>query len=86
MAIHEADSRAHGGSVGVRDQGLRESALARSWQIVAYSEITLPRLATAYAFGLAKNQPSSMAPSVRLGRVCTFSKSMEAVTARRPTS
>jgi death-on-curing protein len=56
MAIHEAQLAAHGGSVGVRDQGLLESALARPQQIFAYSEDpTLPRLATAYAFGLAKN-------------------------------
>jgi death-on-curing protein len=56
MAIHEAQLAEHGGGVGVRDQGLLESALARQQQVHAYSENpTLARLATAYAFGLAKN-------------------------------
>jgi len=56
MAIHEAQLAEHGGSVGVRDQGLLESALARPQQIYAYTDApTLSRLASGYAFGLAKN-------------------------------
>ena len=56
MAIHEAQLAQHGGGVGVRDQGLLESALARPRQIHAYTENPpLVRLAAAYAFGLAKN-------------------------------
>lgn len=56
MAIHEAQLAEHGGSAGVRDQGLLESALARPQQIHAYiDDATLPRMAAAYAFGLAKN-------------------------------
>jgi death-on-curing protein len=56
MAIHEAQLAQHGGGVGVRDQGLLESALARPRQIHAYTEgPPLTRLAAAYAFGLAKN-------------------------------
>jgi death-on-curing protein len=56
MAIHEAQLSEHGGAVGVRDQGLLESALARPRQIHAYSEHpTLADLAAAYAIGLAKN-------------------------------
>jgi death-on-curing protein len=56
IAIHEAQLSQHGGSVGIRDQGLLESALSRPQQIHAYTENpSLSRLAAAYAFGLAKN-------------------------------
>jgi death-on-curing protein len=56
MAIHEAQLAEHGGSVGIRDQGLLESALARPRQVYAYSDSpSLCRLASAYAFGIAKN-------------------------------
>lgn len=56
MAIHEAQLAQHGGGVGVRDQCLLESALARPQQIHAYTdEPPIHRFAAAYAFGLAKN-------------------------------
>ncbi len=56
MAIHEAQLAEHGGSAGIRDTGLLESALAHSKQIHAYAENpSLEQLAAAYAFGLAKN-------------------------------
>lgn len=56
MAIHEAQLAEHGGSVGVREQGLLESALARPRQLFTYSDHpTLTNLAAAYAFGIAKN-------------------------------
>jgi death-on-curing protein len=58
MAIHEAQLSEHGGATGVRNQGLLESALARSRQVYAYADNpSLTRLAAAYAFGLAKNHP-----------------------------
>ena len=54
--IHDAQIREHGGSSGVRDDGLLESALARPQQKWAYAEKPdLAILAAAYAFGLAKN-------------------------------
>jgi death on curing protein len=56
MAIHEAQLAEHGGGIGVREQGLLESALARPLQIYAYAEDPdLVTLAAAYAFGIAKN-------------------------------
>lgn len=56
MAIHEAQLAEHGGSTGVRDSGLLESALARPRQIYACVEgPSLERLAAAHAMGLAKN-------------------------------
>jgi death-on-curing protein len=44
-----------GGSPGIRDEGLLESALARPQNLLAYGEPGLFALAAAYAFGLAKN-------------------------------
>jgi death-on-curing protein len=56
QAIHEAQLREHGGSSGVFDEGLIESALARPQNKLAYSERPdLTALAAAYAFALARN-------------------------------
>ena len=55
-AIHQAQVREHGGSLGVRDEGLLESALARPRHKFAYAaKAEWGTLAAAYAFGLAKN-------------------------------
>jgi death-on-curing protein len=54
-AIHEAQLREHGGSSGVRDEGLIDSALNRPRNKFAYGEDDLSGLAAAYAFGIAKN-------------------------------
>ena len=54
-AIHQALLREHGGSAGVRDEGLLDSALNRARNKFAYGESELSVLAAAYAFGLAKN-------------------------------
>jgi death-on-curing protein len=54
--LQDAQLREHGGSPGVRDEGLLESALARPRQKWAYAKAPdLATLAAAYAFGLAKN-------------------------------
>ncbi len=54
--IHDAQIREHGGSSGVRDDGLLESAIARPQRKWGYAEKPdLATLAAAYAFGLAKN-------------------------------
>jgi death-on-curing protein len=59
VIAHDLELAAHGGSTGIRDQGLLESALARPKNIWAYAEATssLPRLAAAYAFGISANHP-----------------------------
>jgi death-on-curing protein len=57
LAAHDDQLAEHGGGVGVRDQGLLESALARPLNLNAYGEPSLPRLAAAYAFGIARNHP-----------------------------
>jgi len=56
-AMHEMMIARHGGSAGVRDQGLSESALARPQQIFNYEEPDLPQLAAAYVAGIVKNHP-----------------------------
>lgn len=57
--IHERQLAEHGGSSGLRDEGLLASALARPKQLFAYGgdDATLPRLAAAYASGIARNHP-----------------------------
>ncbi len=58
LAIHEIQLAEHGGAVGVRDEGLFESALARPINRAAYeAETDVAMLAATYAFGLAKNHP-----------------------------
>jgi death on curing protein len=58
LAIHEEQLAQHGGGVGIRDEGLLESALARPQNLAAYNDdADLAALAAAYAFGLARNQP-----------------------------
>ena len=55
-AIHQAQIHEHGGSPGVRDEGMLESALARPQHKFAYAaKAEWGTLAAAYAFGLAKN-------------------------------
>lgn len=57
-AVHSEQLRAHGGRLGLRDENLLESALARPRQRWAYEEgIDLAELAAAYGFGIAKNHP-----------------------------
>ena len=59
LAIHDRQLAEHGGSGGVRDEGLLESALARPRQLHAYGdpEPDLADLAAALAYGLARNHP-----------------------------
>lgn len=59
LAIHDRQLAEHGGSGGVRDEKLLESALARPQQLHAYGEPApdLADLAASLAFGLARNHP-----------------------------
>jgi death-on-curing protein len=57
LAAHDAQLDEHGGGGGVRDRGLLESALARAVNLYSYGEPSLPKLAAAYAFGIARNHP-----------------------------
>jgi death-on-curing protein len=59
LAIHDRQVAEHGGSAGVRDEGLLESALARPQQLHAYGDPAsdLADLAAALASGIARNHP-----------------------------
>lgn len=59
LAIHERQLAEHGGSSGVRDEKLLESALARPQQLFAYGDPQpdLADLAAGLAFGLSRNHP-----------------------------
>jgi len=57
-AIHADQIRTHGGSPGLRDRGLLESALERPKHRRRYeSDADLPTLAAAYGYGIARNHP-----------------------------
>ena len=58
LAIHSDQIQAHGGSLGLRDRGLLESALERPRNRLQYDPgADLPTLAAACGFGLANNHP-----------------------------
>ena len=57
-AAHADQIRTHGGQLGLRDEGLLDSALARPLQRWSYEEGSdLADLAASYKFGLVKNHP-----------------------------
>jgi death-on-curing protein len=59
IAIHHRQIAEHGGSEGLRDEGLLSSALARAQNLLAYGQPLpdLAALAAAYAYGIARNHP-----------------------------
>jgi death-on-curing protein len=59
LAMHEEALMLHGGSEGVREPGLLESALARPKNLFAYSaqDASIARIAASYARGIIANHP-----------------------------
>ncbi|MDD5587185.1 MAG: type II toxin-antitoxin system death-on-curing family toxin [Alphaproteobacteria bacterium] len=57
LAMHGELIAGHGGSDGVRDPGLLDSALARPLQKAAYDDPSVFDCAAAYAFGIIRNHP-----------------------------
>jgi len=57
LALHEQLLAEFGGSDGIRDGGLLDSALSRPENLFVYGQPTVSELAAAYAFGLVKNHP-----------------------------
>jgi death-on-curing protein len=57
LALHERLLSEFGGSAGMRDEGMLESALARPANQFTYGSPSLTDLAAAYAFGLVRNHP-----------------------------
>src|SRR3990167_3961748 len=57
LALHEQLLAEFGGSSGIRDTGLLESALARPENLFAYGKPDIVDLAASYGAGLVKNHP-----------------------------
>jgi death-on-curing protein len=57
MLLHDESLALHGGAIGLRDEGLLDSALARPQNLAVYGDPDLPDLAAGYAYGLVKNHP-----------------------------
>ncbi len=57
LLLHEQSLARFGGSSGVRDEGLLDSALGKPRNLFAYGKPHLGELAASYAFGLVKNHP-----------------------------
>ena len=56
LALHSEQLAEHGGSDGMRDESLLDSALAKPQNVFAYDkDATIFRLAASYALGIARN-------------------------------
>jgi death-on-curing protein len=54
IVIHDRQIARHGGAPGLRDRALLEMGCARAMNLHAYESAPLPRIAAAYAYGIAK--------------------------------
>lgn len=57
IAMHEELLAHYGGSAGIRDEGLLESALARPPNRASYGDPDVTELAGLYAIAIARNHP-----------------------------
>ena|ERR1700733_11836452 len=57
LALHEMMLSQYGGSEGLRDENMLESALAKPLQLFTYGKPTMFDLAASYVFGVVKNHP-----------------------------
>ena len=57
LLLHAESLAEHGGSPGIRDEGLLDSALARPHNLLAYGAPYLAALAASYGAGVARNHP-----------------------------
>jgi death-on-curing protein len=57
LLLHEQSLAEHGGTSGIRDEGLLDSALGKPMNLFAYGEPALFDLAASYVYGLVKNHP-----------------------------
>ena len=61
LLLHGESLSTHGGAVGLRDEGLLDSALARPLNLVAYAQADqapdIAALAASYTSGTAQNHP-----------------------------
>jgi len=73
LAIHDEQLAEHGGSTGLRDAGLLDSALARPLNRAGYGEPDTAELAASMHWALPKTILSSTATSAPLRRPCAVS-------------
>ena len=57
LMAHEQSLVQFGGSAGLREEGLMDSALGKPQNLFAYGKPSLFELAASYAFGLVRNHP-----------------------------
>jgi len=57
LLLHGESLAEHGGTAGMRDEGLLDSALARAPNLAAYGEPDAAALAATHGFGIARNHP-----------------------------
>ena len=57
LLAHEQSLAQFGGSPGIRDEGLLDSAIGKPQNLFAYGKPNLFDLAASYAFGIVKNHP-----------------------------
>ena len=57
LLLHDESLAEHGGGMGLRDEGLLDSALARPVNLAAYEAPDAAALAASYGVGVAKNHP-----------------------------
>lgn len=57
LALHERLIAEFGGSAGLRDEGLLDSALGKPQNLSAYGSPDAAQLAASYAFGIVRNHP-----------------------------
>jgi death-on-curing protein len=57
IAFHDHLLAEHGGSAGIRDEGLLDSALGKPQNLFVYGKPSLFDLSASYGFGLVKNHP-----------------------------
>lgn len=57
LAIHDEQLAEHGGSTGLRDAGLLDSALARPLNRAGYGDPDIAELAAVYALAIAQSHP-----------------------------
>jgi len=57
LVIHDEQLAEHGGSIGLRDPGLLDRALARPLNRAGYGDPDIPELAAVYALAIGQNHP-----------------------------
>jgi death-on-curing protein len=55
LLLHDESLAEHGGTPGLRDEGLLDSALARPLNLAAYGQPDVAALAASYGVGVVKN-------------------------------